>query len=848
MKKLGTLIVLPVLPSKIGRLSELAYNLWWSWNQEAQALFSSLDSRLWRRVHHNPVRFLRWVDQERLDRAASSAEYVERYEAVLAAFDAYMSAHHTWFSRAHPSLVGKTIAYFSAEFGLHESLPIYSGGLGVLAGDICKAASDLGVPLVGVGFLYGQGYFRQQIDSQGRQEAYYDVLDFPSLPLMLAQDGKGKDVVVSVSLPEREVALRVWKAQVGRVSLYLLDADLEENRQQDRGLTARLYGGDDETRLAQEMVLGLGGVRALRALGISPSAWHMNEGHSAFLNLERLRELVGQGYRFDVAKEIVAADSAFTTHTPVPAGNDAFHFDLVSKYFADFWPQLGLDRDAFLALGKQDLPWGSFFSMTVLAMHLAATRNGVSKLHGETTRKMWSFLWPEVAPSETPIGAITNGVHTETWLGPEMGELMDRYQAFDWRDRLDDATAWQGVDSIPDEELWEVRRQARLRCLRFVRERLQAERLRRGEPPPAVDAAESLLEPEALTIGFARRFATYKRATLILTDLSRLRRLLNNPERPVQIVFAGKAHPADEPGKALIQRVCQLAKEPGFEGKIVFVEDYDMEVARNLVQGVDLWLNTPRRPMEASGTSGLKAALNGVPSASILDGWWKEAYNGTNGWAIGDEREYASQEAGDLADALSLYELLENDIVPAFYDRDERGLPNRWLKIMRAAIRSIAPAFTARRVVKEYVDLVYAPAAERAALLREDNGEAARKLTDWKVLINREWSKVQVEASAAVHGPITLGAPVKMQARVRLGAIDPSQVVVEVVYARAMNGYPEHMDTAPLEWTGQAADGSHTFSGSFIPRYNGTIIFGVRARPIHGYLNSQFEMGLARWA
>jgi len=848
LKKLGTLIVLPVLPARIARLTELAYNLWWSWNPGAQALFSALDNRLWDRVHHNPVRFLRWIDQSHLDRAASGSEYVERYEAVLASFDAYMTARDTWFSRSYPSMVGKTIAYFSAEFGLHESLPIYSGGLGILAGDICKAASDLGVPLVGVGFLYGQGYFRQQIDNQGRQEAYYDALDFPSLPLKLAKDGNGNDVVVTVSLPERDVALRVWQAQVGRVPLYLLDADVEANRPQDRGLTARLYGGDEETRLAQEIVLGLGGVRALRALGINPSVWHMNEGHSAFLTLERLRELVGQGYSFDVAREIVAADSTFTTHTPVPAGNDAFHFDLISRYFDRFWPQLGLDRESFLALAKQDLPWGAFYSMTVLAMRLASTRNGVSRLHGETTRKMWSFLWPEVAPDEAPIISITNGVHTETWLGPEMVALYDRYLPFDWRDRMDDVSVWQGVYAIPDEELWEARRDARLRCLRFIRERVKAERLRRGEPTSAVEEADSLLNPEALTIGFARRFATYKRATLILSDLPRLQRLLNQPDRPVQIIFAGKAHPADEPGKALIQRVVQIAKDPEFQGKIVFIEDYDMEVARNLVQGVDLWLNTPRRPMEASGTSGLKAGLNGVPSASILDGWWKEAYNGTNGWAIGDDREYPDQEAGDLADARSLYDLLEHEIVPAFYTRDERSLPVSWLQVMRAAIASIAPAFAARRVVKEYVEQMYAPAAERAALLSENGGEVARSLTEWKALIKREWANVHVEASVTADGPITLGTPVPLRAKVHLGSIEPSQVAVEVVYARAMNGSQEHTDSAPLEWNGKTEDGDHIYSGSFIPRYNGTIIYGVRVRPINGYLNNQFEMGLARWA
>lgn len=702
---------LPLLPPEIDRLAELAYNLWWGWNIEACRLYHTIDPELWERVYHNPVKFLRQVELEKLERAARDRAYRTRYAEVMAAFDAYMNRDHTWFSRTYPDLIDHTIAYFSAEFGLHESLPIYSGGLGILSGDHCKAASDLGLPFVGVGFLYPQGYFQQQISRWGEQEAIYHKLDFSEVPAQPATDRSGEQVVVQVDLPGRQVYAAVWRIQVGCVPLFLLDTDIPPNAPEDRVLAARLYGGDMEMRISQEIVLGIGGVRALRALGIEPTIWHMNEGHSAFMALERVRELVQQAsLTFEEARRIVRAGNVFTTHTPVAAGHDAFPFDLMERYFGHYWPQMGLDRDAFMGLGYHASPWGAHFSMTVLALKLSGHRNGVSELHGHVSRKMWHDLWPDRPVEEVPIGHITNGVHTKTWLAPELARLFDRYLGDGWEEALDQPATWDAIADIPNAELWQIHRQRKQRMIEYLRQRIRRQQERIGAPPEEIEAAGSLLDPDALTIGFARRFATYKRATLIFRDQERIKRILNQEDRPVQIIFAGKAHPADEPGKALIKQVVELSQQPGFKGRIVFVEEYDINIARHLVRGVDLWLNNPRRPMEASGTSGQKAALNGVPNFSVLDGWWPEAYDGTNGWAIGDAREYAGQEEQDAADAASLYHILENEIVPLFYERDADGVPHGWLRVAKASIRTCAPRFSMRRMVKEYIERMYMPA------------------------------------------------------------------------------------------------------------------------------------------
>ncbi|MEW5960556.1 MAG: alpha-glucan family phosphorylase, partial [Chloroflexota bacterium] len=705
---------------RITRLVEVSYNLWWTWHPEAQELFRRIDARLWEDVYHNPILFLREVRQSSLDAAARDSEFIRAYHDVLTAFDEYHIYEQTWFKQTYPDKLDKPIAYFSAEFGLHECLPIYSGGLGILSGDHTKEASDLGLPFIGVGFLYPQGYFRQTITPHGDQEAHYVKVRFAEAPARPAFTGDGKEIVVSVglparnNLPDRRVYAKVYHIQVGVVPLYLMDTDIHPNSPEDRELSARLYGGDEEMRIAQEMVLGIGGVRALRALGIQPAVYHMNEGHAAFLVLERARALVESGLKFSEAQEIIRKSSVFTTHTPVPAGHDAFPFHMIDRYFPNTHEQLKISREEFMNLARQDQSWGPTFSMTVLALKMSGKHNGVSKLHSEVSRKMWSWLWPNKKVEEVPITHVTNGIHTETWLAPELKNLFDEYLGKNWVYRIDDQAMWNGINFIPDEELWAVMNKLRSRLVDFVRMRTRQRLARLGRPINELQATQGLLNPEVLTIGFARRFATYKRATLIFHDTERLKRIIyGNGARPVQFIFAGKAHPRDEPGKDFIREVYHRSHEAGLAGHLVFLEDYDMNVARQMVAGVDVWLNTPRRPMEASGTSGQKAGLNGSPNLSILDGWWAEGYNGKNGWAIGDPNaEYDNDGAQNHADATFIYELLENNVVPPFYKRDGKGVPQQWMKIVKECLRTIAPQFSMTRMIKEYTTQLYVPSME----------------------------------------------------------------------------------------------------------------------------------------
>ncbi|MFQ3630375.1 alpha-glucan family phosphorylase [Roseiflexus sp.] len=701
------------IPERIARLRDLAYNLWWSWHPEAQDLYRHIDADLWEEDYHNPVDFLRDVRQRKLEVAAADPAYLAEYDRVMESFDRYMTAEDTWYRRTFGNGNGNDvmIAYFSAEFGLHESLPIYSGGLGVLAGDHVKEASDLGLPFVAVGFIYPQGYFRQRLDQSGWQEAIYSKLNFADIAATQALTVDGREVVVEVDLPGRTIYAKVYRIQVGRVSLFLMDTDIHPNSPQDRELSARLYGGDQEMRIAQEIVLGIGGVRALRQLGIHPNVWHMNEGHSAFLVLELVREKVAQGVPFDEAWRDVRAQSVFTTHTPVPAGNDAFPLHLMEKYFGSFWPQLGLTREQFFDIALQHQYWGPTFAMTVLALKGSHAHNGVSKLHGHVARGMWHWLYPGAAQDEVPITSITNGVHSSTWLAPAMRRLYDEALGPDWEEDLDNVARWAKVHNIPDDQLWEVRQALKRDLVILARERVRQRHLRLGSPPQIWP----VLDEKILTIGFARRFATYKRATLLFREPERLKALLNRSDRPMQIIFAGKAHPADDPGKLFIQQVYQMSQQPGFLGRILFVEEYDMALARALVQGVDVWLNTPRRPHEASGTSGQKAGLNGVVNVSILDGWWPEAYNGKNGWAVGEEREYSNQDEQDWHDAQHLYRILEQEVIPTYYDRGPDGVPHRWLAISKESIATIAPVFSTRRMVKEYVTRLYLPVTEMQA-------------------------------------------------------------------------------------------------------------------------------------
>jgi starch phosphorylase len=702
------------LPRRIVRLGNLVYNMWWTWNPDAQRFFSKLDPDLWERTYHNPVIFLRQIKRARLNAVTQDRYMLDFYDRIMAAFDEYMQRKDTWMERNYPQYRNHPIAYFSTEFGLHETLPIYAGGLGVLSGDHIKGASDLGLPMIAVGFLYTQGYFSQKITEDGWQEARYANFRFEDLPVLPIVDSLGKPLNISVELPGREVQARLWEVHVGRLPLYLLDTNVEANDPADRELTSRLYTSDLDLRISQEIILGVGGVRALRVLGYNPSVWHMNEGHSAFLALERARELVVGGSSFEEAAQLVKSSTVFTTHTPVPAGNDEFPLWLIDKYFSNLWPDLGMTRDQFIDLARHQQAWGGeTFSMPILALRMTEQRNAVSELHGRVSRRMWNFFWPDKREDDVPITYVTNGVHTGTWLARRMRYLYDRYLGRDWMEHLDEPEPWEKVEDIPDADLWAVRLHLKRKLVHYMRERIRDQWIVGGVHPVQVVAAGVMLDPYALTIGFARRFATYKRGNLILRDLNRLLELINRRNTPVQIVFAGKAHPADEPGKLVVQEVYRAVKKAENGGRLVFLEDYDMNLARYLVQGVDVWLNTPRRPNEASGTSGQKAAMNGVLNFSVLDGWWREGFNGRNGWAIGDDTEYADPNQQDEADACSLYDTLENEILPLYYhERSADGLPGDWIERIKESIRTLSPQFSVRRMVKEYTERMYYPQHE----------------------------------------------------------------------------------------------------------------------------------------
>jgi starch phosphorylase len=703
------------IPERISGLGPLSENLWWSWKPHAEALYRELDPFLFASVSQNPVLLLHRVAPERLQQAASERDYLNRYDAVMAEFNELLDAvpATTWVGDHQPELVKRPVAYFSAEFGVHPTLPIYSGGLGVLAGDHAKSASDLGLPLVGVSLLYRQGYLRQRLTHDGWQLDVTPVLEPGAEPTTLVCDPDGTPLTVEIALdnPDEQIRLHIWCVRLGRVSLYLLDADVDGNPDWTRTVSSRLYGGDQEHRLRQEKILGIGGVRALRAMEIDPIYWHGNEGHAGFHLLERAREWVAEGATFAEASERIVASSVFTSHTPVPAGHDVFPPHLMDKYFSFYWPHLDLNRDEFLALGHHDGS-GDGFNMTALSMRLSGYRNGVSARHGEITRTMWHDLWPNVEAPLAPITSITNGVHLPTWISPLLQNLLDQYLPQEWRRNMQDEEVWKHVRDIPDEVLWDVRLRNKQILLDFMDEYTRR-RWASGEiDPKQIVAAGPLLQPRPLTIGFARRFATYKRATLLFHDPDRLARILTDPARPVQVIFAGKAHPADDGGKRLIQEIFWRTLDPRFKGRIAFAEDYDMLLASRLYAGVDVWLNNPRAPLEASGTSGMKAAANGALNLSILDGWWIEGWaaNINAGWGI-DPSPLPDYE-GDAADADAIYSALEQEVVPLFYERDEQELPRGWIRKSKEAIRTLAPLFSSQRMVVDYIDKLYVPASE----------------------------------------------------------------------------------------------------------------------------------------
>ncbi|AGB41094.1 alpha-glucan phosphorylase [Halobacteroides halobius DSM 5150] len=741
----GSFSVKSKLPNRIKKLKEVAYNLWWCWNHRAELLFSKIDDKLWKEFDRNPVKLLSKVDQERLNKLASDNQFLVEYDQVISEFNDYLTTDDTWFKDVSPQWSeDEVIAYFSTEFGFHESIPIYSGGLGVLAGDHCKSASDLGLPLIGVGLLYHEGYFKQRITDKGWQESLYPTLDETYLPITAVQDQEGNDLKVSVKLANREVLIKIWRLNVGRIKVFLLDTNIAENSSQDRELTSRLYGGGEETRISQEIILGIGGTKGLAALGYDPVVWHMNEGHSVYLGLERIEELMTEeSLSFTEALEVVAASSVFTTHTPVPAGNEVFPFELKEKYFSEYWKRIGLTKEEFMNLGcVYDMEKDDGFCLTVLALRLARFNNGVSKLHGEVSSQMWEDIWEGIPTDENPIDAITNGIHTLTWLAPAWEELLDQYLPSDWRKRIEDKKMWQQVRNIPNKEFWQVHNQLKSKLIDYVREKDLARRKRYNT---LAKLDNNLLDKDKLTIGFARRFATYKRATLIFADLDRLNKICNKTGKEVQFIFAGKAHPADVPGQELIKKIHEISQSEEFKGKVIILEDYDMNLARYLIQGVDIWLNNPRRPLEASGTSGQKVAANAGLNFSVLDGWWCEGYNKKNGWAIGYEIEYDDQEKQDQIDSNSLYQVLEEEIVPLYYDNISQGIANDWIASMKEAMISNISVYSTDRMVQEYTKKLYLPAVKRKNEVEANEYALAKELVNWKEDLKENWEELKIK-------------------------------------------------------------------------------------------------------
>ena len=704
---------IPHIPDRLKKLGDLSYNFWFSWHWEALSLFAALDEKLWEDVSFNPVKLLQQIGEKRLEEIAADGAFLQKYDSVISVFEHYMTDRETWYHSTYPRQKDAMIAYFSLEFGIHESFPIYSGGMGILAGDHLKSASDLGIPLVGVGLLYRQSYFTQLVSLHGHQQALYLDNDFSALPILPVKNKNGDRLIIRIKLDHSHIAARVWQANVGRTSLYLLDTDFPENVREDRKITQRLYVPDRDLRLIQELLLGVGGTAVLKTLGLSPAVWHMNEGHCSFLGIERIRQKIEGGFAFEKAREHVRGSSVFTTHTPVPAGNEVFEIERVARLLGSYWESLGLSREAFFALAQEkDSADTNNFNMTILALRLAKYANGVSRLHGDVARKMWHSIWPERPIEEVPIISITNGVHVRSWMTRQIKVLLDKHLTQRWRCELAKPSFWDAICDIPDGELWIVRQELKSALLEKVRKRLIKQRERNGESMVAINEASKILNPNVLTIGFARRFAPYKRGTLILQNRQWLQYILTREDTPVQILFAGKAHPENQAGKALIREVYEESRKPEYRGRIVFVENYDMAIARRLVSGVDVWLNTPRRPYEASGTSGMKAAANGGLNLSILDGWWQEAYNGKNGWAIGEGEKYTAEGDQDRADNQSLCRILEEEVIPLFYERDEKGLPRRWIQMMKASMQSIVPRFNTYRMVQEYMTEMYAPAME----------------------------------------------------------------------------------------------------------------------------------------
>ncbi|MYD40081.1 MAG: glycosyltransferase family 1 protein [Chloroflexi bacterium] len=846
--------VAPKLPPQLSRLQELTYNLRWAWDHEAISLFRRLDPQLWEETGHNPEGMLGRLSQARLSALVQDSSFMAHYARVCRSVDDYTRADASWFAAEYgQDKRPPTIAYFSMEFGLTECLQNYSGGLGVLSGDHLKSASDLGVPLVGVGILYQEGYFQQLLNADGYQQESYPINDYVNLPLRLQLDENDQPLKIAVPLPGRELYAQIWKVQVGRVSLYLLDSNIDDNDwEEDRNLTDRLYGGDRRTRIRQEILLGIGGARALWALGIRADVFHMNEGHSAFLLLERIRDFMrDDGLTYEQARALTAASSVFTVHTPVPAGLERFGFDLIDEHFSELMRELGLSREQFLDLGRENMGDYELFSMSVMALNLSAGTNGVAQLHGAVSRKMWRWVYPDVPVHEVPIGAITNGIHVQTWVSQEMAQLFDRYLDPAWRHEAAREEVWRGVSSIPDAELWRTHVRRRERLVAFARDRLRAQLLRRGVSQTELEAADEVLNPDALTIGFARRFATYKRATLIFYDLERLRRLITDSERPLQIIFAGKAHPHDHEGKELIRSIINVARDRDFREHIVFLENYDMNVARYMVQGVDVWLNTPRRPKEASGTSGMKVIYNGGLNCSIPDGWWAEAYAHDIGWSIGNGEEYPEDEWAhqDYVESQALYNLLEQDIIPLFYRQSRDNLPREWIRRVKRSMRRMASTFNTQRMVQQYTDEFYMPRYRISQQMRRGGFAGTAAFVDWQQRLEQVWHEVSVLDVAVEKEAVEIGACTQVQASVALGQLRPQDVKVQL-YCGLLDssGQISEGKAVNMDVLGQNGSGAYTYATDYTYSQTGQFGFSVRVLPYHAFLHSSFLPRKIVWA
>lgn len=843
--------VTPQIPPRITRIQELANDLYYSWSSQTRYLFIYLDGDLWHACGHNPKLFLRRVSHERLQDAVRDPTFMESYHRCLSAYDTYRERRaEVGAERSEWLAEDDLVAYFCLEFGFHESFPIYSGGLGILAGDHCKAASDLNVPLVAVGLLYRCGYFDQKIGRDGEQIAEYSATDFAYLPISPVLDAAGREMHATVELGERPVRLKIWRAKAGKITLYLLDSDIPENSEEDRLITHQLYGGDSHMRIRQEIVLGVGGVRALRALDLRPTVWHINEGHGAFQIVERCREKVVAGCDFDTAVEWTAAGTVFTTHTPVPAGHDIFGYELIESYLGSLIRQLGISGEHFFSLGSTPTNQGGF-NMTALALRGSRSHNGVSRIHGRVASGMEAYLWPQISHEENPIGYVTNGVHVPTFLAYQWQQLFDLQFGREWRNQLLNPDYWNLIDSIPDYTYWSTRQLLKAELLRYVRARVTEQYERNGLSTVEIDRLTHLLDPnntDLLILGFARRFATYKRATLLFTDLERIKKLLNDSDRPVLILFSGKAHPNDLPGQQLIHKIHEISLLREFQGKVILVENYNLALARRLVTGVDVWLNTPEYPLEASGTSGQKAGINGVMNLSVLDGWWGESYDGYNGWAIRPHPHYQDKIERNFIKAQILMDILEEQLVPLYYDRNGHGYSTGWVKKSKASMKTIIPRFNAGRMLSDYVRSHYLPASRQCRGLGADNGSGARTLAAWKRKVMSEWPRVTIRRLDTPVTEFRSGCPLTARVALNLAGLAPEDVVVEsLVGTRSSSGLCQPYSSCRFEATGEVHEGETVYELEFEHRLSGLQYYQIRAYPYHPLLSHRFETGCMIW-